>query len=202
VGIILDSMFRVWRSEAGDPDVLGWAITVAYFVAAGLCARTALTSRRGPADIPEGDRPGTWWVLAAGLVLLGFNKQLDLQIFVREIGRRFVNAIGLDAQWRWFGRAFVLLMGLFLLRVLWVAARRVRLQTARHRTLLIGLALLACFAVIRAGTYVPVLREIDLHHLKVLHFTLVLGGVVVVGASAFATRQRVVRHHSSSISSA
>src|SRR5204863_160361 len=93
---------------------------------------------------------------------------------VREIGRRFVNAIGLDAQWRWFGRAFVLLMGLFLLRVLWVAARRVRLQTARHRMLLIGLALLACFAVIRAGTYVPVLRDIELHHLKLLHFTLEL----------------------------
>jgi hypothetical protein len=121
---------------------------------------------------------------------------------VREIGRRFVRLIGLDDQWRWFGRAFVLLMGLFLLRVLWIAARRVRLRTARHRTLLIGLALLACFAVIRAGTYIPVLREIDMHHLKLLHFTLELGGVVVVGASALATRQRLVRHHSSSISSA
>jgi hypothetical protein len=200
-----------WWREFGDNDLLGWAITVAYFVAAALCFRAARRIRRErapgkpaepvPPD-PMRSRPKDWAIIGVGMVLLGLNKQLDLQIFVREIGTRFIHLLGLDAERRWFGRAFVLLMGLFLLRVLWVATRRVRLQTSRHRMLLIGLALLASFAVIRAGTYVPVLRDIDVSHGKLLHFTLELGGVVVVGASAWATRQRLVRHQSSSISSA
>ena len=71
MGIILDSMVKVWRSEMGDPDLLGWAITVAYFVAAILCARTAVAARRAPAEAPEGDRPATWWLRNAAILRPG-----------------------------------------------------------------------------------------------------------------------------------
>jgi len=92
-------MDAVIMEETDDSlkDKIGAA---AYFVAAGLCVRTALAARRAPADVPEGDRPSTWWILSAGLVLLGLNKQLDLQIFVREIGYRFVHSLGFDAERR------------------------------------------------------------------------------------------------------
>src|SRR6185369_11396065 len=126
VAILLDSIFHVWRTQMGDPDALGWTTTVAYLVAAGLCARTALAARRGPPDAPPGDRPGPWWLLSAGLLVLGLNKQLDLQILVRELGIRFIDLLGMEAQRRWFGRAFVLLMAIFLLRVMREAVRQMR----------------------------------------------------------------------------
>jgi len=194
VAILLDSIFHVWRTQMGDPDALGWTTTVAYLVAAGLCARTALAARRGPPDAPPGDRPGPWWLLSAGLLVLGLNKQLDLQILVRELGIRFIDLLGMEAQRRWFGRAFVLLMAIFLLRVMREAVRQMRGHTRGHRLLLTGLALLACFAVVRAGTYVPGFRQVNLRFLKALHLVFEFGGILLIGSSAVRTRQRLVQY--------
>jgi hypothetical protein len=193
VAILLDSILHVWRTEMGDPDALGWATTVAYLIAAALCARTALATRGGPPDAPPGDRPGPWWLLSAGLLLLGLNKQLDLQILVRELGIRFIDLLGMDAQRRWFGRAFVLLMALFLLRVMREAVRQMRGHTRGHHLLLTGLALLACFAVLRAGTYIPGLKQMNMRFSQSLHLVFEFGGILLVGSSAVRTRQRLVR---------
>ena len=201
-GIILDSTLHVWRRELGDGDVLGWATTVAYLIAAALCARTAMAARRLRREETGPDAPGAWGLLAAGLLLLGLNKQLDLQIIVRELGIAFIQFLGMNEHRRWFGRLFVLLMGLFLLRVMATAARRVRGHTRGHRLLLTGLALLACFAVVRAGSYVPGLKQFNVRFYTALHLVFELGGIVILGLGAFRTRQRLVRHHSSSMSSA
>jgi hypothetical protein len=202
VGIILDGILNAWRADRGDFDPLGWATTAAYLVAAVLCARAAVAARLAPADAPEGDRPGPWWLLSAGLMLLGLNKQLDLQILVRELGIALIALLGMDEHRRWFGRAFVLVMGIFLLRVMAAAVRRMRGHTRGHRLLLTGLALLACFALVRAGTYVPGLKQVNMHYGRALHLVFEFGGILLVGVSALRTRQRLVRHHSSSINSA
>jgi hypothetical protein len=202
VGIILDATLDHWRTGRGDNDILGWAITAAYLIGATLCARTALAALRRPADAHSPERPSDWTVLSAGLLLLGLNKQLDLQILMRDLGVAFVAFIGLDRHRKWVGRAFVLVLGLLLIRVLLLAAKRVRGHTRGHRVLLTGLALLACFAVVRAGTYVPGLKQFNLQYKDALHLVFELGGVLLVGLSAWRTRQRLVRHHSSSISSA
>lgn len=197
MGILLDSTLQVWRGDWGDPDLLGWAITVAYLFAAALCVRTALAARRVPPEYSSADRPGAWWVLAAGLLLLGLNKQLDLQIIVRELGLRFVGFIGLGENRRWVGRAFVVLLALFLLRVMVTAARRVRGHTRGHGLLLTDLGLLACFAVLRAGMYVPGLKQVNLTYKDALHLVFELGGIVLVGLSAWRTRRRLLSGTSS-----
>ena len=202
MGILLDSTLDVWRGHFGDPDPLGWAITVAYLAAAALCGRCALTARRYATDDPRSERPGPWSALAGGLLLLGLNKQLDLQILVREIGIAFIAFVGLDKHRRWVGRLFVLVLGIFLFRVLALAAKKVRGHTRGRALLFTGLALLATFAVVRAGTYVPGLKQFNLRYKDALHLVFELGGVVLVAFSAWRTRQRLVRHHSSSISSA
>ena len=202
MGIILDTTLQVWRHDMGDADLLGWATTVAYLVVAVLCARTALAARHVPDDLRGADRPDAWWTIAAGVFALGLNQQLDLQIIVRELGIRFIAALGMDEHRRWFGRAFVLVLALVLLRVMATAVRRVRGHTRGHRLLLVGLALLACFAVVRAGTYVPGLKQVNVRFGQALHVAFELGGIVILGLSAFRTRQRLVRHQSSSISSA
>ena len=202
MGILLDSTLDVWRGHFGDSGLLSWVITAAYLVAAALCARCALAARRYATDHPDSERPGPWFALAGGLLLLGLNKQLDLQILVRELGIAFVAFLGLDKHRRWVGRLFVLVLGIYLLRVLATAAKKVRGHTRGHGLLLTGLALLATFAVVRAGTYVPGLKQFNVEYKDALHLVFELGGVVLVGFSAWRTRHRLVRHHSSSISSA
>jgi hypothetical protein len=193
VAILLDTIVHVWRSQMGDPDALGWATTAAYLVAAVLCARTALAARGAPPEAPPGDRPGPWWLLSVGLLLLGLNKQLDLQILVRELGIWFIALLGMEAQRRWFGRAFVVLMAVFLLRVMGAAVRQMRGHTRGHRLLLTGMALLACFAVMRAGTYIPGLKQVNMRFGQSLHLVFEFGGILLVGSSAVRTRQRLVR---------
>ena len=202
MAILADSTLDVWRGSFGDSGALSWVITAAYLAAAALCGRCALAARRYATDDPQSERPGPWSALAGGLLLLGLNKQLDLQILVREIGIAFVGFLGLDQHRRWVGRLFVLVLGLFLLRVLALAARRVWGHTRGHRLLLIGLALLATFAVVRAGTYVPGLKQFNLRYKDALHLVFELGGIILLGLGAWRTRQRLDRHHSSSISSA
>jgi hypothetical protein len=190
-------MPQVWRGNAGDPDPLGWAITLAYLLAAALCARTALAARHLPAGYSGPDRPGAWWLLSAGLLMLGLNKQLDLQIIVREMGLRSVALLGLGEHRRWVGRAFVVVLAVFLLRIMFGAARRLRGHTRGRGPLLTGLALLACFAVVRAGTYVPGLKQFNLNYKDALHLVFELGGIVLVGVSAWRTRRRLLSGPSS-----
>src|SRR3954447_25813298 len=68
-----------YRLGFGDNDFEGWLITIAYFVAAGLCT----WAWRGEQALGTRDavkaRPLVWAGLVALLVPLGFNKQLDLQ---------------------------------------------------------------------------------------------------------------------------
>ena len=216
MGIILDGMFDVWRADRGDNDLLGWATTLAYLLAALFCTRTALAARHSAtATPPRVDPPPPptlpltppldpkpYFTLAAGLLLLGLNKQLDLQILVRELGVRFIYFLGMEPHRRWFGRLFVLVMALILLRVMATAVRQMAGHTRGHRLLLTGLALLATFAVVRAGTYVPGLKQVNLRFGKALHLAFEFGGVFLVALSAWQTRQRLVRHHNSNISSA
>jgi hypothetical protein len=202
VAILLDAGLDVWRREFGDPNPLSWLIAAAYIVASILCARTALAAHRTGADDAIPEQPRNWWLLAAGLLGLGLNKQLDLQILVREAGIVVIAFLGLDRHRKWVGRAFVLVLAIFLLRVLAHAGRHMRRSTRGHRLLLTGLALLACFAVVRAGTYVPGFKQFNVRYHDAIHFVFELGGVLLVSLSAWRTRQRLVRHQSSSINSA
>jgi hypothetical protein len=202
VAILLEAGLDVWRREFGDPDPLSWLITAAYIAASVLCARTALAAHRTGAGDAIPEQPRNWWLLSAGLLGLGLNKQLDLQILVREAGIAFIAFLGIDRHRKWVGRLFVLVMAIVLLRVLAHAARHTRQSTRGHGLLLTGLGLLACFAVVRAGTYVPGFKQFNVRYHDAIHFVFELGGVLLVGLSGWRTRQRLVRHHSSSINSA
>src|SRR5579862_622210 len=66
-----------WEPGIGDPTVIGWVTVAAYFLAACLSFRAAWRSPRARRGW-SGPRL-FWGLFTVALVLLGINKQLDLQ---------------------------------------------------------------------------------------------------------------------------
>lgn len=174
-----------WRPGIGDPTVLGWLTVLAYFASALACARAARADREGRGD------PAFWWLFGAGLVLLGVNKQLDLQTALTEVGRSLAKEQG------WYGRrqgvqgAFVAAVGAAALAGLVVFGRLARRSWRRRLPPLIGGVLLVAFVLIRASSFHRVDRLLGL---GILGFRwnaiLELGGILVIGASAIRAAGR------------
>ena len=192
-------MIGNWWREFGDNDVLGWATTGAYFLVAALCFRAAGRLRRGPPEAatqgpsPAGPPRATardWAIIGAGILLLGLNKQLDLQILARDTGIALVRALGFDAQRRWVGRLMFLALSAVILAALAKAARHLRAARRGHNLTLWGLGMLACFLVVRAAGYQPYLRQLNLRFKDVIHVVFELGGLLLVGMSAWRASPR------------
>src|SRR6185295_16494460 len=97
-----------WRPGIGDPDPLGWTITVAYFIACGLCVWAGVRERQAAGRAREVLVWKFWFILAGILLFLGFNKQLDLQSLLTQAGRDFAREEGLYEKRRGLQFVFVL----------------------------------------------------------------------------------------------
>jgi hypothetical protein len=189
-----DGWVGSWSPGIGDPTITGWVTVVAYFVAAYLCYLTfkierfrrdrpaqgarafldglgwlvrGLGGRRRRDSVPQVERaPALWAGLATMLLLLGINKQLDLQSLLTEIGR----ILARDEGW-YQGRRqvqllfiFVLLfVGLWAVRAVWMLARG---HSRELRLALFGAVGLVAFVAIRAASF---------HHVDILIGTEVAG---------------------------
>jgi hypothetical protein len=174
-----------WRPGIGDPTFVGWLTVVAYLVAAAGCGRAAW---REP--MPGGrdrSRPSAFWLcVSAMMILLGLNKQLDLQSLFTSVGRRVLAGSGLYQERRHLQALFiggvatscVVLLGLSL----WLARR-----SLRYRWLaLVGMAMVMGFVLIRAASF---------HHVDAFlasrmgglrwNWILELGGILIVAVAAF-----------------
>ncbi len=91
-----------WEFGIGDPTVLGWAITAAYAVGvwftlrAGACAIAWRGKKPAGVSAPISEGLVRFWLFACVvLVILGINKQLDLQRLLTETAR----AIAKNGGW-------------------------------------------------------------------------------------------------------
>ena len=167
-----------WSPGLGDPTAAGWTTVVLYVAAAGLCA--SLARRVAPA------REATLWrALAVAFLLLGVNKQLDLESAVAEIGRIVASKEGWYARRRpaqallvaaLFGTAMVAAAKM------WAAARR---APPPSRVAATAAVLLIAFVVIRATSfhYVDALVRLRLVGLR-SNWIFEMGGILVVIAAA------------------
>jgi hypothetical protein len=211
-----------WSPGIGDPNVMGWVTVVAYLWAAYLCfsvhrswrasagstgkahtrarswgpiALALLGQRRRLAALPEAVRMGALWnALALGLLLLGINKQLDLQTALTEFGRILAAKQGWYEQRQRVQIDFIIavvLVGIWLIfSVLLLAGRNLpRLGLA-----LVGIVFLCCFVAIRASSFHHVDRLLgaDLGGLKI-NWIMELGGIALVGLGAYGERRSFKR---------
>ena len=173
-----------WRPGLGDNDFLGWSITCIYFAAAGLCAWAANAEHTAGFKQRAGTRPVFWFMVAGLLVCLGFNKQLDLQEWVAATGKQLAasGAFGLSKGALIGG--FLGILATVALVVGGVTARYIGRVWREYLMAFVGLAYLGSFVLVRAGSRLPGLDQINHRHLWSMHLILELGSLVMIGVGA------------------
>jgi len=212
-----DGWVGSWSPGIGDPTFVGWFTVAAYLITAGLCWRAfRRVDQKGPRHeagagavmlatlivaiagakrrvlaIPVRDRiRALWLVLSVFLLLLGINKQLDLQTALTEWGRMMAHSEGWYESRRIVQLAFiaaVILVGLVALRaVLLLAHGGVGL-----RSVVGGVVFLACFVVIRASSFHHVDRLLgyDIGNIR-LNWVFELGGIAFIAVGAYRQTAR------------
>jgi hypothetical protein len=175
----------VWRPGIGDPTVMGWLTVVAYFAVAALCIRCAI---KAP---PEPRRRGTvvfWGGLGALLLLLGVNKQLDLQTWLTLTARRIAIAQGWYENRRPVQMLFVVLVGLAGAAGFAFMWRLVRAHSRKLWLSLLGFVLLLVFVIMRAASFHHMDAVINFRFAGLrMNWVLELGAI---GLIALGTRQQ------------
>lgn len=168
-----------WDFQIGDPTVMGWLTVALYFACALLCAGTA----RRAAD----DRASAvfWWALALTMLLLGVNKQLDLQSWFTAVGRHMAQSQGWYGERRHVQSLFIagliVLGGGVGLAVLYLGRRVFQ----RNLAALAGLLFLAVFIVARAASFHHVDAFLGFRVLGLrMNWILEIGGILFIGAAA------------------
>lgn len=206
-----------WSPGIGDPTVVGWVTVVLYLAASALCWRQSrrvagsaggpqarlaptlvtfalafLGARRRLDALPAGERlRALWRGLAVLLLLLGINKQLDLQTALTEMARMWAKASGWYATRRPVQLAFigaVALAGLATFRaVLLLAAGELR----SLRAVLAGVVFIIVFVTIRAASFHHIDRLLgtDVGGFR-LNWIVEVGGLLFVIAGAVRARPR------------
>jgi hypothetical protein len=146
-----------WHPELDNPDFCGWSVVAAYLIAAAFCARAALAARqKGPEQKADG---AVWRLLAACLLFLGINKQLNLQTLLIVLGRRAAFAGGWYDQRRLAQMVFTLVLALAGVAALWFLKARFRRFFAGNRIAFAGVLVLLVFVLIRAASINHVLQR-------------------------------------------
>lgn len=135
-----------WRPGIGDPTVMGWLTVAAYFTTAIFCLVTA-------AKDPQRDRRWWWRLLCALLFGLGFNKQLDLQSAMTEVGRYLAFRQGWYDDRRTVQYVFLATVSLLSLSFVAVLARRLWRHLRVTGPSLLGLGVTVGFVLLRASSF-------------------------------------------------
>ncbi len=176
-----------WYPGIGDPSIGGW-VTVAGYCGAALLAYRALRlhSRHQSGSAPEDARTLAlfWFLVLCAMLLLGINKQLDLQSWLTQVGRDLAKAQGWYAERQSVQTAFIEILvvcGLTGMGLLALMLRRV----LRHVTgAVLGLGFLVTFVAVRAASFHHVDRWLGAGVVR-LNWMLELGGLGLIALSAW-----------------
>lgn len=166
------------QSLIHDAGLYPWLVVAAYFAAAG----TAVFAARAAG----GRQERLFWLgTTLILLLLGLNKQLDLQTMLTDVAREHAKANGWYEQRRAVQGLFLAGLGAATVAAgLWLALT-LRSATASIKVAAGGLLLLAAFVLMRAATFhhIDVWVTMDVGGLR-RGWWLELAGNAVIGGAA------------------
>lgn len=136
-----------WHAGIGDPTTLGWVIVAAYFLASARCIYKAIISKK------FGGNYHFWIYLAVFLLLLGINKQLDLQSWFTQVMKDAAQNQGWYAHKKPLQFVFIAFLGAGMLITL--IGLRLYLANAwrNYKLTWVGIVLLCTFVLMRAASF-------------------------------------------------
>ena len=135
-----------------------------------------------------------WGVLFATMVLLGFNKQLDLQTFLTLSVRKIAIAQGWYDNRRLVQLGFVGLVAIAGVGGAVFMWRLVRSTGKRLRIALVGFVLLLCFVVVRAASFHHVDSLINFRFGGVrMNWVLELGAIMIIAVGTYKSKLLATR---------
>ena len=175
-----------WHPGIGDPTFVGWLTVVAYAAAAVLCIRQTVREQR------SSSRRLFWGILAVMMVLLGINKQLDLQTWLTITGRKIAQSESWYERRRTFQFWFILAVATGGFTGFAALRRLVQEHGSDLRLPLAGIFLVTAFVVIRAASF---------HHIDEflrsrvadfkMNWLLELGGIGIIIIGALKAGERL-----------
>jgi hypothetical protein len=168
-----------WAPGFNDPTLLGWATTAGYLFAVALGFILMARAKKNASPISR-----FWSVFSVVFLLLGLNKQLDLQTLLLKTASEIASSLGFYEMRHLIRVGFVTLAGIFVLAgFLWLFAKR-RVFLPRDPFLWIAIGLVFVFVLIRTSAFDGILRLTGLglernrgaHHLE-------LAGVICLNAA-------------------
>jgi hypothetical protein len=199
-----------WRPGIGDPTFVGWLTVAAYVIAASLAARAFATARRAETRFnvsePSAARDQRsmkhlWLLITVTMVLLGLNKQLDLQTLLIQEVRDRAYKHGWYNDRRRYQVDFILVVTAA--AVLFGIGLSLRLRRVLRRVFVAvaGLGMLVVFVLVRASSFHYVDRALSLGGRFKVNAILELGGIgLIIGAALQwqAAEQRLLAEPTSS----
>ncbi len=172
-----------WHPGIGDPTPVGWITVFAYFGAALLAYRALRLHWAAPPSKERRLLLAFWATVLCAMVLLGVNKQLDLQTWLTEIGRDLAKSEGWYRRRQAVQIAFIGAISLMGIAGLLEATLVLRSVFRRIAGALLGLGFLVTFVIVRAASF---------HHIDALlgygtirlNWVLELGGIALIALSA------------------
>lgn len=136
-----------WYAGIGDASIFGWITVVVYLLATFRCIVKAKDSKK------FGGNYQFWLYLGTFLLLLGINKQLDLQSWLTEVVKDSAHAHGWYQHRRSLQIIFITLLGLGMVIAL-LSLRLFLANSWRHYKLTwVGIILLYTFILVRAASF-------------------------------------------------
>jgi hypothetical protein len=152
-----------WTPGIGDPTIVGWLTVLAYFVAFLFSVACAKQMGREMSNRDIAAERNLWWFIALALLLLGINKQLDLQTLLMEAGRMLARHEGWYEQRRRVQGVFIAGItcgGFFSLLIVW---RTFRTVWQNNWLTILGVIFLIGFVIVRAASFHHMDFVLDLH---------------------------------------
>ena len=145
-----------WRPGIGYPTIIGWITVAAYLLASVISFHAA--NRAQLSGVRWRIDSHFWFMMGLLLLVLGINKQLDLQSILTELARAAAKSGGWYEQRRDYQRLFIAtIVGTTMLgaAILMVWSRRL---WRSQQVALLGTCFLLAFIVIRAASF----HDVDL----------------------------------------
>ena len=146
----------------GDPSFGSWVITIGYIIAAAVCFLAEKANKKRINKDLSAKGYVVWYLFAVFLLLLGINKQLDLQTLLIDVGRIVSRAQGWYKMRRVVQAAFALVIAAVGIIVLIALSKRLKGRWGEYTIAPLGVFLLIGFIVFRAG-FIEHLDTIILH---------------------------------------